>query len=248
MKQQRQDRTTPAEQRDFSLRHECHLLIEQMESSGLADVYQFLADAYEHYRPTEVSAPLLPETRTRDATLGARTISQPFTIESDGLDLRRNWPPPELPRAVRLQVYPDRTGWTTDESCPSKIVRNRVRMTDAVRSALLRAGAIIEPETVPNAPADIPSWRVQLGREMPRGIVAKMVHTAEAGSLLTLRMDDESVADTDTDAEGDYWVQLDWTPCPTCGAPLVWYEAGYVPGYRVCAAPPFHHVLALGWQ
>lgn len=26
----------------------------------------------------------------------------------------------------------------------------------------------------------------------------------------------------------------DWVPCPTCGASLVWYEAGYVPGYRIC--------------
>ena len=37
------------------------------------------------------------------------------------------------------------------------------------------------------------------------------------------------------------WQQLDMTPCPTCGAGLVWYEVGYVPGYRVCAGPKHHH-------
>jgi hypothetical protein len=41
-----------------------------------------------------------------------------------------------------------------------------------------------------------------------------------------------------------YWQQLDFTGCPECAAPLVWYEAGYVPGYRVCSRGPHHHVLA----
>ncbi len=33
-----------------------------------------------------------------------------------------------------------------------------------------------------------------------------------------------------------WWERGDWVPCPHhgCGAPLVWYEAGYVPGYRIC--------------
>ncbi len=25
-----------------------------------------------------------------------------------------------------------------------------------------------------------------------------------------------------------------FVPCPECGAALVWFEAGYVPGYRIC--------------
>lgn len=33
----------------------------------------------------------------------------------------------------------------------------------------------------------------------------------------------------------------EWVPCPACGASLVWYEAGYVPGYRVCSRAPHHH-------
>lgn len=35
----------------------------------------------------------------------------------------------------------------------------------------------------------------------------------------------------------------DFQPCPKCGAALAWYEAGYVPGYRVCAKKPHHHVM-----
>lgn len=42
----------------------------------------------------------------------------------------------------------------------------------------------------------------------------------------------------------DMWLEVDLTPCPKCGAALVWYEAGHVPGYRVCAGPVHHHFLA----
>lgn len=38
-----------------------------------------------------------------------------------------------------------------------------------------------------------------------------------------------------TEPAGIAWHEFGaWVPCPTCGAALVWYEAGYVPGYRVC--------------
>jgi hypothetical protein len=43
--------------------------------------------------------------------------------------------------------------------------------------------------------------------------------------------------------DGDYWLQGALTPCPKCGAALVWYEYGFVPGYRVCAGPKHHHVM-----
>jgi hypothetical protein len=34
-----------------------------------------------------------------------------------------------------------------------------------------------------------------------------------------------------------------WVPCPSCGASLIWHEAGYVPGYRLCTRPAGgHHV------
>ena len=56
----------------------------------------------------------------------------------------------------------------------------------------------------------------------------------------------------------DYWAAVTDVPCPVkdCGQTVLWYEAGYVPGYRVCMAPLGdgkydldtirHHFLARG--
>lgn len=33
----------------------------------------------------------------------------------------------------------------------------------------------------------------------------------------------------------DAWKDVTDIPCPECDQTIVWYEAGYVPGYRVCA-------------
>lgn len=35
-----------------------------------------------------------------------------------------------------------------------------------------------------------------------------------------------------------------WVPCPTCGSALVWYEAGYVLGYRICVRRTHHAQLS----
>lgn len=42
-----------------------------------------------------------------------------------------------------------------------------------------------------------------------------------------------------SDYGGDYWAAVTDVPCPVggCKHTVVWYEAGYVPGYRVCMAP-----------
>lgn len=40
------------------------------------------------------------------------------------------------------------------------------------------------------------------------------------------------------------WLEIDLLPCPKCGYALIWYETGYVPGYRVCAGPKHHHYIA----
>jgi hypothetical protein len=34
----------------------------------------------------------------------------------------------------------------------------------------------------------------------------------------------------------DIWADVTGAPCPRCDQTLVWYEAGYAPGYRVCMA------------
>ena len=31
-----------------------------------------------------------------------------------------------------------------------------------------------------------------------------------------------------------WWDVGAWVPCPTCGAALLWCEAGFVPGWRIC--------------
>jgi hypothetical protein len=41
------------------------------------------------------------------------------------------------------------------------------------------------------------------------------------------------------DMPGSDWSAITDVPCPVegCEQTLLWYEAGYVPGYRVCMAP-----------
>jgi hypothetical protein len=114
----------------------------------------------------------------------------------------------------------------------AQIVRD-ARATIPVVEALRAAGSEVEP-----LPSPAMGYRITLGGTMPAGIVA--VHLNES-PWIGLRMTDEPEYPIEFP---DYWAQVDWTPCPVCGAPVVWYEAGYVPGYRVCTRPPHHHSLA----
>lgn len=107
------------------------------------------------------------------------------------------------------------------------------RMTIPVCESLIAAGATVEPLPSPQI-----GYRIVLGEIMPDGIVA--IHLNES-PWLGLRMDNEPEYPGE---HHDYWRQVDFTPCPVCAAPVVWYEAGYVPGYRVCAGPKHHHSLA----
>lgn len=44
----------------------------------------------------------------------------------------------------------------------------------------------------------------------------------------------------------DYWPAVTDVPCPVCnGGMILWHEAGYVPGYRVCDKCE-RHFLARG--
>ena len=110
---------------------------------------------------------------------------------------------------------------------------HEARATIPVIEALRAAGATVE-----TLPTLYPSYRITLGRQMPAGIVA--VHL-NVQPHLGLRMDNEPEYPQEY---ADFWRQVDWTPCPVCGAPVVWYEAGYVPGYRVCAGKQHHHSIA----
>ena len=125
-----------------------------------------------------------------------------------------------------------RRGLFAEHTGVAPIVRE-VRATIPVVESLRAAGATVEPLATPAI-----GYRVTLGRTMPAGIVAAHINGA---TWIGLRMDNEPEYPGE---HPDYWQQVDWTPCPVCGAPVVWYEAGYVPGYRVCAQPPHHHSLA----
>jgi hypothetical protein len=122
----------------------------------------------------------------------------------------------------------------------------QVRLTIPAREALEASGATITPEPL-DAEIGMPTYTVVLGDHIPAGLVAASTHLQCLEGhgyyeILSLRMEIEPPYPGEHD--GDYWRRLDFTPCPKCGAPLIWYEAGYVPGYRVCAKKPHHHWLA----
>lgn len=115
-------------------------------------------------------------------------------------------------------------------------ITHTVRATIPAIEALAAAGATVESIGTSSDPA----YRVTLGKMMPAGIIACTVNGPPyVDACLRLAIEPEYPGEF-----ADYWRQVDWTPCPVCGAPVVWYEAGYVPGYRVCSQPPHHHSRA----
>lgn len=127
----------------------------------------------------------------------------------------------------------DRTGLFPEYDGIAPIVHEGMRITIPVRELLEKSGATILHSHTP----DGPRYDVALGRKIPPGIVAVTIcFSGQKGLRLEI----------EPEYPGEYydkWLQADWTPCCKCGAPLIWYEAGYVPGYRVCANPPHHHQM-----
>lgn len=113
-------------------------------------------------------------------------------------------------------------------------VTHEVQATIPVIESLQKTGTIITPLAMPSI-----GYKILLGDKMPKGIVA--VHLNHSEPRIGLRMESE---DPYPQEYSDYWATVDFTPCPVCQAPVVWYEAGYVPGYRVCTKAPHHHSLA----
>ena len=124
-----------------------------------------------------------------------------------------------------------RTGLFPEHDGDIAPITAHARATIPVVEALRAAGAQVD--CLPVA-----GYKITLGDTMPAGIVASH-HNDEP--RMVLRMADEPEYPGE---HIDYWLQVDWTPCPVCGAPVIWYEAGYVPGYRVCSRPPHHHSIA----
>ena len=112
-------------------------------------------------------------------------------------------------------------------------ITTRARATIPVVEALRAAGAKVEPLPLPSL-----GYEITLGDTIPSGIVA--AHHNDVPHEV-LRMADEPEYPGENT---DYWLQVDWTPCPVCGSPVVWYEAGYATRYRVCSRPPYHHSRA----
>ena len=108
-----------------------------------------------------------------------------------------------------------------------------LRLTIPAREALVREGNNILAQ--PWDGLGRPRWSVELHRP-PEGLVLVLIgHGNEQHR--GLRCDDEPAYPGEWSADSIAWHERgDWTPCPArgCGRALVWYEAGYVPGYRIC--------------
>jgi hypothetical protein len=122
---------------------------------------------------------------------------------------------------------------------------DHVRLTIPAREAMERAGAKVTPEPCQDI---VPTFTVSMYDRVPPGLVAAVTMVAVPGSgggllrqFASLRLEHEPPWPGELAA--DLWTLAAWTPCPKCGAPLVWYEAGYVPGYCVCAGEAHHHWL-----
>lgn len=117
------------------------------------------------------------------------------------------------------------------------------RLTIPARETLERAGNGLRPSTEPGR------WDITL-RSPPTGLVDCLIGTGSPGQPDEqhhgLRLEDEPPYPGEWPASAvAWWEQGQWTPCPSCGGALVWYEAGYAPGYRLCTAG--HHVqLGMG--
>lgn len=114
-----------------------------------------------------------------------------------------------------------------------------VRLTIPAREALERAGATVTlaPALQPGAPQ---TYTIEHGATMPRGLVGCITQGDGWYGMTSVRLVVEPAYPNEY---ASVWVRADYLPCPECGAPLVWYEAGYVPGYRVCVQRPHHHSL-----
>jgi hypothetical protein len=80
------------------------------------------------------------------------------------------------------------------------------------------------------------TYRITLAGRIPLGVI-EAVLGAGTEQHRGLRLDIEPPYPGEWPEDAVAWYERgQWVPCPAphCGRALVWYEAGYVPGYRVC--------------
>lgn len=114
-----------------------------------------------------------------------------------------------------------------------------VRLTIPAREALEAAG-----NTVERVAHDRDIWRVTLVAP-PAGLEVAIPRATDRYGVngpvpsycgLAVRRADEPPWPNALEGPDavPWWDRGAWIPCPRCGAALVWWEAGYVAGHRVC--------------
>ena len=109
------------------------------------------------------------------------------------------------------------------------IIVRQIRMTRLAKEALQEAGATV---ALISSDPEVYCVTIQI---IPPGIVPN----ADELGRVALRMEHEP--DWPFPDFVSWWDRIAWQPCPECGHALAWYEAGYVPGYRICCGPDHHH-------
>ena len=141
-----------------------------------------------------------------------------------------------------------RTGLLPEHQGLAAPVYNDLRLTIPAGEALVRAGHRVESTGAAVYLAAIYQvCRVTLsGRSMPDSLIVLCLigHGSEQHRGLRLAIEPAYPDEWSASSGAIHWHERgEWLPCPTCGAPLVWYEAAYVPGYRVCTARQHHHSI-----
>jgi hypothetical protein len=121
----------------------------------------------------------------------------------------------------------------------ANILGIKYRATITAIEAILKAGNRVEAGGIEVQPGAVfeaaqklysaqDSWRVYLIRP-PKDIIVGHINEPP---FQTLRLENEP------EFPGEYpagWAERGtWMPCPKCGTALLWAEAGYVPGWRIC--------------
>lgn len=119
-----------------------------------------------------------------------------------------------------------------------------LRLTVPARERLAQMGNRVAPWDRARGPLEPNDhrWRVTLSGAVPHDLVVCRVGEGAVQCLALRLMDEPTFPDEYPPEAVAWWERGDFVGCPECGSALVWCEAGYVPGYRVCTNPPHHHV------
>lgn len=107
-----------------------------------------------------------------------------------------------------------------------------LRLTIPAREALAAAGNRVDPGGADAYGRE--RWIVTLVRPPASLVLVLIGHGAEQHR--GLRTDDEQAYPGEWTDGITWWERGGWIPCPDCGHALLWCEAGFVPGWRICLA------------